>query len=151
MANYNLTINDKSYQADVDADTPLLWVLRDHLGLTGTKYGCGIAQCGACTVHLDGAAIRSCVMPVAGAEGKQITTIEGLASAGTLHKVQQAWLEYQVPQCGFCQSGMIMAVAALLKDKPKPTDADIDANITNICRCGTFQQVRMAIHAAASA
>ena len=145
------TVNGKALEVDVNPSTPLLWVIREQVGLTGTKYGCGVAQCGACTVHLDGAAIRSCVMPVAAAEGKQITTIEGLATGGTLHKVQQAWLEYQVPQCGFCQSGMIMAVAALLKDKPKPTDADIDAGITNICRCGTFQQVREAIHAAAKA
>jgi isoquinoline 1-oxidoreductase alpha subunit len=145
------TVNGKALEVTVDPSTPLLWVIREQVGLTGTKYGCGVAQCGACTVHLDGAAVRSCVMPVAAAEGKQITTIEGLAAGGTLHKVQQAWLEYQVPQCGFCQSGMIMAVAALLKDKPKPTDADIDAGITNICRCGTFQQVREAIHAAAKA
>jgi isoquinoline 1-oxidoreductase alpha subunit len=147
----NLRINGRDVAVDADPDTPLLWVLRDHVKLTGTKFGCGAGLCGACTVHLDGAAVRSCVMPVAAAEGKQITTIEGLAAGGTLHKVQQAWLEYQVPQCGFCQSGMIMAVAALLKDKPKPTDADIDAGITNICRCGTFQQVREAIHAAAKA
>jgi isoquinoline 1-oxidoreductase alpha subunit len=146
-----LTINGKTHDVDVDPNTPLLWAIREQVGLTGTKYGCGVAQCGACTVHLDGAAVRSCVMPVAAAEGKQITTIEGLAAGGTLHRVQQAWLEYQVPQCGFCQSGMIMAVAALLKDKPKPTDADIDAGITNICRCGTFQQAREAIHAAAKA
>ena len=145
------TVNGKALEVDVNPSTPLLWAIREQVGLTGTKYGCGVAQCGACTVHLDGAAVRSCVMPVAAAEGKQITTIEGLAAGGTLHKVQQAWLEYQVPQCGFCQSGMIMAVAALLKDKPKPTDADIDAGITNICRCGTFQQVRAAIHAAAKA
>ena len=145
------TVNGKALEVTVNPSTPLLWVIREQVGLTGTKYGCGVAQCGACTVHLDGVAIRSCVMPVAAAEGKQITTIEGLAAGGTLHKVQQAWLEYQVPQCGFCQSGMIMAVAALLKDKPKPTDADIDAGITNICRCGTFQQVREAIHAAAKA
>jgi isoquinoline 1-oxidoreductase alpha subunit len=145
------TINGKPMDVNVDPSTPLLWAIREQVGLTGTKYGCGIAQCGACTVHLDGAAIRSCVMPVAAAEGRQITTIEGLASGGTLHKVQKAWLDYEVPQCGFCQAGMIMAVAALLRDKPKPTDADIDATITNICRCGTFQQVREAIHAAAKA
>jgi len=148
---YSIVVNGETRRVDVPERMPLLWVLRDSLGLKGTKFGCGVAQCGACTVHLDGAAVRSCVMPVAAAEGKQITTIEGLAAGGTLHKVQQAWLEYQVPQCGFCQSGMIMAVAALLKDKPKPTDADIDAGITNICRCGTFQQVREAIHAAAKA
>jgi isoquinoline 1-oxidoreductase alpha subunit len=145
------TINGKPVEVDVNPSTPLLWAIREQVGLTGTKYGCGVAQCGACTVHIDGSAVRSCVMPVAAAEGRQITTIEGLASGSMLHKVQQAWLEHQVPQCGFCQSGMIMAVAALLKEKPKPTDADIDAGITNICRCGTFQQVREAIHAAAKA
>ena len=146
-----LTVNGQTHNIDVDPDTPLLWVLREQIGLTGTKYGCGIAQCGNCTVHVDGAATRSCSVPVSQAEGKQITTIEGLASGGTLHKVQKAWIDHDVPQCGYCQTGMIMAVAALLKDKPKPTDADIDANITNICRCGTFVQVRAAIHAAASA
>jgi isoquinoline 1-oxidoreductase alpha subunit len=145
------TINGKSMQVDVNPSTPLLWAIREQVGLTGTKYGCGVAQCGACTVHVEGAAVRSCVMPVAAVEGKQITTIEGLATNGTLHRVQKAWVDLDVPQCGFCQSGMIMAVAALLKDKPKPTDADIDAGITNICRCGTFQQVREAIHAAARA
>lgn len=146
-----LTINGKSHVFDVDPATPLLWVIREQVGLTGTKYGCGIAQCGSCTVHVDGAPVRSCVMPVSAAEGKQITTIEGLAVNGVLTKVQKAWLEHEVPQCGYCQSGMIMAVEALLKDKPKPTDADIDAAITNICRCGTFLQVRAAIHAAAKA
>ena len=146
-----LNINGLPRDVEVEADTPLLWVIREQVGLTGTKYGCGVAQCGACTVHIDGKAVRSCIMPVAAAEGKQVTTIEGLASGGTLHKVQQAWIDYQVPQCGYCQAGRIMAVAALLKDKPKPTDADIDATITNICRCGTFQQVREAIHAAAKA
>jgi isoquinoline 1-oxidoreductase alpha subunit len=146
-----LNVNGKTHQVDVDPDTPLLWVLRETVGLTGTKYGCGIAQCGACTVHMDGMAARSCSVPVSLAEGKQITTIEGLAQNGTLHKVQKAWVEHDVPQCGYCQSGMIMAAAALLKDKPKPTDADIDQTITNICRCGTFQQVRAAIHAAANA
>jgi len=145
------TINGRSVNINVSPGTPLLWVIREQVGLTGTKYGCGIAQCGACTVHLDGVAVRSCIMPVAAAEGKKVTTIEGLAGGGTLHKVQKAWVDGDVPQCGFCQSGMIMAVAALLKDKPKPTDADIDATITNICRCGTFQQVREAIHAAAKA
>jgi isoquinoline 1-oxidoreductase alpha subunit len=145
------TVNGKSVDINVPPTTPLLWAIREQVGLTGTKYGCGIAQCGACTVHLDGAAVRSCVVPVSAAEGKKVTTIEGLASGGTLHKVQQAWLDHEVPQCGFCQAGMIMAVAALLKDKPKPTDADIDSGITNICRCGTFQQVREAIHAAAKA
>jgi isoquinoline 1-oxidoreductase subunit alpha len=146
-----LTINGREQQVDVDPDTPLLWVLRDTLGLTGTKYGCGIAQCGACTVHIDGAAARSCSMPVSAVGARKITTIEGLAANGTLHKVQQAWIDNDVPQCGYCQSGMIMAVAALLKDNPKPTDADIDSTITNICRCGTYQQVREAIHAAATA
>ena len=146
-----LNVNGRTYQVDVDPSTPLLWVLREQVGLTGTKYGCGIAQCGACTVHVDGAAMLSCSVPVSAVEGKQITTIEGLASGGTLHKVQKAWIEHDVPQCGYCQSGMIMAVAALLKDKPKPTDADIDATITNICRCGTYQQARAAIHAAANA
>ena len=146
----SLNVNGKSYQTDVDSRTPLLWVLRDTIGLTGTKYGCGIAQCGACTVHVDGVATRSCSVPVSAVAGKQITTIEGLADNGTLHKVQKAWLDHEVPQCGYCQSGMIMAVAALLKEKPKPTDSDIDEAITNICRCGTFQQVREAIHAAAA-
>ena len=146
----SLNVNGKSYEADVDPRTPLLWTLRDTIGLTGTKYGCGIALCGACTVHIDGVATRSCGVPVSAAVGKQITTIEGLAQNGILHRVQKAWLDGDVPQCGYCQSGMIMAVAALLKDKPKPTDADIDAAITNICRCGTFQQVREAIHAAAN-
>src|SRR5229473_2807059 len=145
-----LTVNGQAHNVEVDPNTPLLWVLREQIGLTGTKYGCGIAQCGACTVHLDGVATRSCSVPVTAAAGKSITTIEGLAAGGTLHKVQQAWLDHDVPQCGYCQSGMIMAVAALLKEKPKPTDADIDKAITNICRCGTFQQVRAAIHAAAS-
>jgi isoquinoline 1-oxidoreductase alpha subunit len=147
----SLNVNGKSYQADVDPRTPLLWVLRDAIGLTGTKYGCGIAQCGACTVHIDGVATRSCSFPVSAAEGKQITTIEGLAQNGQHTKVQQAWIANDVPQCGYCQSGMIMAVTALLKEKPKPTDADIDAAITNICRCGTYQQVRTAIHEAAAA
>jgi isoquinoline 1-oxidoreductase alpha subunit len=146
-----LTVNGKSYEVDVEPNTPLLWVIREQVGLTGTKYGCGIAQCGACTIHLDGAAVRSCALPVSAAAGKQITTIEGLASGKTLHKVQKAWVDHDVPQCGYCQTGMIMAVAALLKDKPKPTNADIDSTITNICRCGTFVQVRAAIHAAAKA
>ena len=146
----SLSINGQTHNVEVEPDTPLLWVLRDSLGMTGTKFGCGIAQCGACTVHINGVATRSCSTPVSAAEGKQITTIEGLAANGVLHKVQQAWLEHDVPQCGYCQSGMIMAVAALLKDKPKPSDADINDAITNICRCGTFQQVREAIHAAAA-
>jgi isoquinoline 1-oxidoreductase alpha subunit len=146
-----LTINGQSHNVDVEPDTPLLWALRDTVGLTGTKYGCGIAQCGACTVHVDGVAMRSCSIPVSAVAGKSITTIEGLAANGVLHKVQKAWLDHDVPQCGYCQSGMIMAVAALLKEKPKPTDADINNAITNICRCGTYQQVRTAIHAAANA
>ena len=147
----NLTINGKTFTLDVEPDTPLLWAIRENAGLTGTKYGCGIAQCGACTVHIDGVATRSCGVSVAEAEGKKITTIEGLASGKTLHKVQEAWIAKDVPQCGYCQSGMIMSVAALLNEKPKPTDADIDEAITNICRCGTFQQVREAIHTIASA
>ena len=146
-----LVINGQSHTIEVDPDTPLLWVIREQIGLTGTKYGCGIAQCGACTVHVEGEAVRSCSLPVSAAEGKNITTIEGLAEGSTLHKVQKAWIEHDVPQCGYCQAGMIMAVAALLKDKPKPSDADINSTITNICRCGTFQQVRAAIHAAANA
>jgi isoquinoline 1-oxidoreductase subunit alpha len=146
-----LNINGKTLDLDVDPDQPLLWAIREQGGLTGTKYGCGVAQCGACTVHIDGAAVRSCSFPVSAAVGKKITTIEGLAQGGTLHKVQKAWLQHEVPQCGYCQSGMMMAVAALLKEKPKPTDADINAAITNICRCGTFQQVRAAIHSAAKA
>ncbi|HWZ68173.1 MAG TPA: (2Fe-2S)-binding protein [Stellaceae bacterium] len=145
-----LTINGHAQQVDVDPDTPLLWVLRDTLGLTGTKYGCGIAQCGACTVHIDGVATRSCSVPVSAVGARKITTIEGLAANGTLHKVQQAWIDNDVPQCGYCQSGMIMAVAALLEENATPTDADIDSTITNICRCGTYQQVREAIHAAAA-
>ena len=144
-----LTVNGKPHDVDVDPNTPLLWVLREQLGLTGTKYGCGIAQCGACTVHINGAAMRSCMVPVSTAVGAKITTIEGLATGKTLHRVQQAWIAHEVPQCGYCQSGMIMAAAALLASKPKPTDADINAAITNICRCGTFQEVRAAIHAAA--
>jgi isoquinoline 1-oxidoreductase alpha subunit len=146
-----LNINGKPYDVDVDPSTPLLWAIREQVGLTGTKYGCGIAACGACTVHIDGAPVRSCVMPTSAAEGKKITTIEGLAVNGVLTKVQKAWHDHEVPQCGYCQSGMIMAVTALLNSKPKPTDADINGAITNICRCGTFQQVREAIHAAAKA
>jgi isoquinoline 1-oxidoreductase alpha subunit len=145
-----LTINGKSHDVDIEPDVPLLWVIRDTIGMTGTKYGCGIAQCGACTVHIDGVATRSCVVSVGDAAGKKVTTIEGLAENGVLTKVQQAWVDLDVPQCGYCQSGMIMAVSALLREKPKPTDAEIDSAITNICRCGTFQQVRAAIHAAAN-
>ncbi|QIO35498.1 (2Fe-2S)-binding protein [Bradyrhizobium sp. 1(2017)] len=147
----DLTINGKTFKLDVEPDTPLLWAIRENAGLTGTKYGCGIAQCGACTIHMDGVAMRSCGVTVSEAEGKKITTIEGLASGDSLHKVQEAWIAQDVPQCGYCQSGMIMAVAALLNEKPKPTDADIDEAITNICRCGTFAQVREAIHTIASA
>ena len=144
-----LTINGTTHNLDVDANTPLLWAIREQAGLTGTKYGCGVAQCGACTVHVDGSPIRSCSIPAGSVSGRKITTIEGLAKGNTLHKVQQAWITHDVPQCGYCQSGMIMAAAALLAAKPKPTDADIDAAMQNICRCGTFQQVRAAIHAAA--
>jgi len=146
-----LSINGKSYDVDVEPDTPLLWVLRDTIGLIGTKYGCGIAQCGACTVHIDGVAARSCQVPVGRLATSEVTTIEALAQNGKLHAVQKAWVEFDVPQCGYCQSGMMMAVVALLKEKPKPTDADIDAAITNICRCGTYQRIRAAIHAVADA
>jgi len=146
-----LNVNGKNHEVKADPNTPLLWVLREHVGLTGTKYGCGIAACGACTVHVDGIAMRSCSVPLSAVEGKKITTIEGLAQNGVLHKVQKAWIDHDVPQCGYCQSGMIMAVVELLNSKPKPTDADINSSITNICRCGTFQQVREAIHAAANA
>ena len=146
-----LRINGQSHELDLDPDTPLLWVLRDALGLMGTKYGCGIAACGACTVHVDGVPARACVLPLADVAGKEITTIEGMATNGALHRVQQAWLDLDVPQCGYCQSGMIMAVAALLAETPKPTDDEIDAAITNICRCGTYQRIRAAIHAVARA
>ena len=146
-----LTINGKASDVDADPDTPLLWVLREWVGMTGTKYGCGIAQCGACTVHLDGVATRSCQVPVGSVGTAQITTIEGLSPDGLTHPVQVAWLQHDVPQCGYCQSGQIMAVAAFLNTFPTPTDADIDKEISNICRCGTFQQVRAAIHAAANA
>lgn len=146
-----ITVNGKTHEVNVEPDTPLLWVLREQVGLTGTKFGCGIAACGACTVHIDGQAVRSCSMPLSSVAGKQITTIEGLAQNNVLHKVQKAWVDLDIPQCGYCQSGMIMAVAALLKEKPKPTDAEIDAAITNICRCGTFQRVRAGIHQAANA
>ena len=144
-----LTINGKVREHDAEPDTPLLWVLREQLGMTGTKFGCGIAQCGACTVHLDGQPVRSCVLPVSAVQATQkITTIEGLSPKGD-HPLQKAWVQMDVPQCGYCQSGMLMAAAALLKQKPHPTDADIDASITNICRCGTFNRVRAAIKAAA--
>jgi isoquinoline 1-oxidoreductase subunit alpha len=146
-----LRVNGQTHNLDVDPDTPLLWVIRDTLGLSGTRYGCGIAQCGACTVLIDGTAVRACVLPVSTATGREITTIEGLSANGELHPVQKVWLAQDVPQCGYCQSGVIVAVAALLRTKPKPTDADIDAAITNICRCGTYQRVRAAIHSVASA
>jgi isoquinoline 1-oxidoreductase alpha subunit len=145
-----LKVNGKTHALDIEGEMPLLWVLRDEIGLTGTKFGCGIAQCGACTVHVDGVAMRSCSVPVASVAGKTITTIEGLASAdGKLHPVQAAWVAEDVPQCGYCQSGQIMAAAALLKEKPNPTDADING-ITNICRCGTYIRIRSAIHRAAA-
>ena len=145
-----LNVNGKNYEVDAEPAMPLLWAIREQVGLTGTKYGCGVAQCGACTVHIDGTPVRSCAMPMSAVGAKKVTTIEGLAANGQLTKVQKAWVEHEVPQCGYCQAGMIMAVSALLAKKPKPTDADIDAAITNICRCGTFQQVRAAIHAAAN-
>ena len=148
MVSFTVNANDVSF--DGDADTPLLWVIRDHLRLTGTKFGCGIGQCGACTVHIDGAAQRSCVTPVAAIDGRDITTIEGLAPSETeLHPVQAAWLEYDVPQCGYCQAGQIMAAADFLQHNPAPSDNDIDENMTNICRCGTYVRIRKAIHRAA--
>jgi isoquinoline 1-oxidoreductase subunit alpha len=147
----HLTINQQPYTVDADPEMPLLWVLRDVLGLTGTKYGCGIAQCGACTVHVEGRAVRSCVVPVATVERKAVTTIEGLSPDGS-HPVQQAWLQHDVPQCGYCQTGMIMAAAALLQANPQPTEVDIDASMAgNICRCGTYARIRAAIHSAAHA
>jgi isoquinoline 1-oxidoreductase alpha subunit len=145
-----LMINGVQRQLDVEPEMPLLWALRDELGLTGTKFGCGIAACGACTVEIDGAAVRSCVMPVAAVEGKSVRTIEG-SSDPIVQRLQAAWIAHQVPQCGYCQSGMIMAAAALLRRTPKPSDADIDEAMTNICRCGTYQRVRAAIHSAAGA
>jgi aerobic-type carbon monoxide dehydrogenase small subunit (CoxS/CutS family) len=144
----SINVNGRDFTVDAEPDTPLLWVIREQLGLTGTKYGCGIAVCGACTVHVDGQAMRSCSLPLGEAAGHKITTIEGLSSDRS-HPVQRAWIAAQVPQCGYCQSGMIMAAAALLQERPKPTDADIDAAMTNICRCGTYQRIRQAIHAAA--
>ena len=143
-----LKVNGKQVNVDVEPDMPLLWVLRDELGLTGTKFGCGISACGACTVHADGQPVRSCVMPISAMEGKEITTIEGLSKDGS-HPVQKAWVQLQVPQCGYCQSGMIMAAAALLNEIEQPTDADIEAAMTNLCRCGTYHRVRAAIHLAA--
>ena len=145
---YELKVNGKVHQVDAEPEMPLLWVLREVIGLTGTKYGCGIAQCGACTVHLEGAPVRSCSIPGSALAGKSITTIEGL-STGAAHPVQKAWAELDVPQCGYCQSGQIMAAAALLKSTPKPTDKDIDDVMSNICRCGTYQRIRAAIHVAA--
>jgi isoquinoline 1-oxidoreductase subunit alpha len=148
---FSLTVNDASQHVDVSPDTPLLWVLRDHLGLTGTKYGCGMALCGACTVHVDGQAVRSCVMPISAAAGKSVLTIEGLSRDGS-HPLQQAWIAEEVPQCGYCQSGQIMAAAVLLRENPRPSDADIDDAMSgNICRCGTYQRIRRAIHRAAAA
>lgn len=146
-----MTVNGTSHTVDVEEGMPLLWVLRDVLNFTGTKYGCGVGACGACTVLIDGAATRSCSFPAALAAGKTVTTIEGLASGDALHKVQQAWIDMQAPQCGFCQSGQIMAAVALLQEKPQPTDAEIDAAMTNICRCGAYAQIRAAIHSAAKA
>ncbi len=144
-----LNINGKSIEVAVEPGMPLLWVLRDELNMTGTKFGCGVSSCGACTVMIDGVAVRTCTLPVANAQGKNITTIEGIGSAANLTAVQQAWIEHQVPQCGYCQSGMIMAATALLDEIPDPTDEDIDAKMTNICRCGTYTRIRAAIHTAA--
>jgi aerobic-type carbon monoxide dehydrogenase small subunit (CoxS/CutS family) len=148
MPSYTISVNGRTYTVDAAADAPLLWVLRDNLGLTGTKFGCGIAQCGACTVHLDGVATRSCVVPISTVGAKRVTTIEGL-SANRSHPVRQAWIAEDVPQCGYCQSGQVMAAAALLARTPRPSDAQIDAAMTNICRCGTYQRIRAAIHRAA--
>lgn len=145
-----LNVNGRMHTVDVEPEMPLLWVLREHLNLPGTKYGCGISVCGACTVHVDGVATRSCTLPAASAVGKKIVTIEGL-SAGGLHRIQKAWIEHEVPQCGYCQTGMIMSAAALLAKTPRPTDADIDESMTNLCRCGTYARVRKAIHALAAA
>ncbi|HET7879801.1 MAG TPA: (2Fe-2S)-binding protein [Acetobacteraceae bacterium] len=144
-----LTVNGTTHEVDAEPDTPLLWVIREWLGMTGTKYGCGIAQCGACTVHIDGVATRSCQVPAGSVSAAQIVTIEGLSSDGLSNPVQDAWLRLDVPQCGYCQSGQIMAAVALLRSNPTPTDADIDTAMTNICRCGTYQRIREAIHAAA--
>ena len=147
---YRITINDTEHEIDADPAMPLLWVIRDRIGLTGTKYGCGMGLCGACTVHVNGRVTRSCVMPVSAADGAAVKTIEGL-SENNSHPVQQAWIEMQVPQCGYCQPGMIMAAAALLEETPVPSDDDIDAVMTNLCRCGTYDRVRKAIHRAAKA
>ena len=145
---FELTVNGRAHRLDVEADTPLLWVLRDHLQLTGTKYGCGIARCGACTVHVDGRVVRSCVFPVSAVDGRPVTTIEGIAPDG-LHPVQQAWIREDVPQCGYCQSGQIMAAVALLDESPDPSDEEIDRAMTVVCRCGTYGRIRRAIHDAA--
>jgi isoquinoline 1-oxidoreductase subunit alpha len=148
MPSYSLLVNGRRRTVEAAADTPLLWILRDNLGLTGTKFGCGIAQCGACTVQLDGEATRSCVLPISAVGSQRVTTIEGL-SPNTTHRVQKAWIAEDVPQCGYCQSGQLMAAASLLARTPQPSDADIDAAMTNICRCGTYQRIRAAIHRAA--
>ncbi len=149
MSQTKLLVNGKTFTLDLDPQMPLLWAIRDFVGLKGTKFGCGIAQCGACTVHLDGQPVRSCVIPVSAVKGQKITTIEGIGTLDHLHAVQQAWIDEQVPQCGYCQSGQIMAAVSLLKTKPSPTDEDIDATMTNICRCGTYLRIRKAIHRAA--
>jgi aerobic-type carbon monoxide dehydrogenase small subunit (CoxS/CutS family) len=146
-----ITVNDQVHELDVEPEMPLLWALRDALDLTGTKYGCGVAYCGACTVLLDGQPVKSCVTPASAADGRSVTTIEGLKRGDALHRVQQAWIELQVPQCGYCQSGQIMAAVALLSEKPDPSDADIDAAMQNVCRCGTYGRIRAAIHRAAAA
>jgi isoquinoline 1-oxidoreductase alpha subunit len=146
-----LTVNDREVDADVDAQMPLMWLLRDELNLTGTKFGCGVGACGACTVHVDGQAVRACITPVGAVEGRSIRTIESLGTREAPHALHRAWLLHQVPQCGYCQSGMLMAAAALLAEKPKPSDADIDASITNLCRCGTYPRVRAAIKSASAA
>ena len=143
---FTFEVNGKQIKVDIEADTPLLWVLREQLGLTGTKYGCGIGVCGACTVLFEGQALRSCSLPISAVEGKRVQTIEGLEKNGQLSKIQKAWLDKQVPQCGYCQAGMVMAVTSLLKNNPKPSDSEINAAVSNICRCGTFQQVRDAIN-----
>lgn len=148
MAQFNIKVNGESHQLDVDPTTPMLWVLRDHLNLVGTKYGCGIAQCGACTIHMDGAAMRSCILPISAVEGKKIMTIEGIGKKG-LNPVQKAWIEHDVPQCGYCQAGQIMSATALLNDNASPTDADIDSAMQgNICRCGTYTRIKKAIKTA---
>jgi isoquinoline 1-oxidoreductase alpha subunit len=150
MANINLTINGKKQSVDVDPKTPVLWVLREHLNLVGTKFGCGIAQCGACTIHLDGNAVRSCVLPISSAENKEITTIEGLSENGD-HPLQKAWIEHDVPQCGYCQTGQIMSAAALLEKTPNPTDSEIEEALQgNICRCGTYLRIKAAVKTAAN-